>query len=116
MSSSHVPGVEFTQNVTAFLGEEVYLSCRYLGEEGDLQSAEWKRQVNSRGTSKRLAGFSNGRPFGRFGFSEPDSISNLTVVASVSSVETEGEYKCQFAREEDDYAYSVFVTVVGEAH
>lgn len=93
----------------------MYLSCRYLGEESDLQSAEWKREVNGRGTSKRLAGFSNGSPFGRSGFSEPDSIANLTVATRVSSVEAEGEYKCQFALEEDDYAYNVFVTVVGEA-
>lgn len=93
----------------------MYLSCRYLGEESDLQSAEWKRQVNARGTSKRLAGFSNGSPFSRSGFSEPDSITNLTVVTSVSSVEAEGEYQCQFALEEEDYVYSVFVTVVGEA-
>lgn len=93
----------------------MYLSCRYLGEESDLQGAEWKRQVDARGTSKRLAGFSNGNPFGRGGFSEPDSIANLTVVTTVSSVVAEGEYKCQFVLEDDDYAYSVFVTVVGEA-
>ncbi|XP_075892561.1 uncharacterized protein LOC142895421 isoform X2 [Nelusetta ayraudi] len=109
---SEFPGVEFTQNVTAFLGEEVYLSCRYLGEESDLQGAEWKRQINSRGPFRRLAGFFNGRTFNRSGFSEPDSITNLTVVASMASLEMEGEYKCQFAREEDDYIYSVFVTIV----
>lgn len=93
----------------------MYLSCRYLGPESDVQSAEWKRLVNSRGTSKRLAGF-NGlkEPFGRHGFSEPDSITNLTVVTSVSSVEAEGEYTCQFVCEEETYAGNVFVTVVGE--
>lgn len=105
---------EVTQNVTAFLGEDVILSCRYLGEESDIQNAEWKRQLSSKSTFKRLAGFTNGRPFGRYGFSEPDSAANLTVVTSVSSVEIEGEYTCQFTCEEDYYSYSVFITVVGK--
>lgn len=106
--------VEVMQNVTAFLGEGVILSCRYLGEESDIQSAEWQRQLRSKSTSKRLAGFLNGRPFGRNGFSEPASVANLTVVTNVTSVDLEGEYTCQFACEEDSYSRSVFITVVGK--
>lgn len=106
--------VEVIQNVTAFLGEDVILSCRYLGEESDIQSAGWKRQLSSKSTFKRLAGFINGKPFGRNGFSEPASVANLTVVTNVSSVDVEGEYKCQFVCEENDYSFSVFITVVGK--
>lgn len=106
--------VEVIQNVTAFLGEDVILSCRYLGEESDIQSAEWKRQLGTRSTFKRLAGFNYGSAFGRNGFSEPASVANLTVVTHVSSVDIEGEYTCQFTCEEDYYSYSVFITVVGK--
>lgn len=106
--------IEATQNVTAFLGEDVVMSCRYLGEESDIQSAEWKGRLSPKSPFKRLAGFDNGRAFGRYGFSEPDSVANLTVVKSVSSVDVEGEYTCQFVCEEDYYSHSVFITVVGK--
>lgn len=106
--------VEVIQNVTAFLGEDVILSCRYLGEESDIQSAEWKRQLSAKGAFKRLAGFNNGRAFGRNGFSEPASVTNLTVVTGVSSVDVEGEYTCQFESEEDSRTGSVFITVLGK--
>ncbi|XP_059187195.1 uncharacterized protein si:ch211-149e23.4 [Centropristis striata] len=105
------PLLEITHNITAVLGEDVYLSCRYLGES-EIQSAEWKRHGNSRIKSKRLAGFFNGKPFGRDDFSKPDSLTNLTVRTKVSSVEAEGEYSCEFASELEYYSDSVFLTVV----
>lgn len=106
--------IEVTKNVTAFLGEDVILSCRYLGEESDIQSAEWKGQLSPKSTVKRLAGFNSWGAFGRYGFSEPDSIANLTVVKSVSSVDMEGKYTCQFVCEEDYYSETLSITVVGK--
>ncbi|XP_068571384.1 hemicentin-2 [Cebidichthys violaceus] len=103
--------VEITHNITAFLGEDVYLSCSYLGES-EIQSAEWKRQVNSKNKFKRLAGFVHGKPFSRDYISEPDSLTNLTVKMEVSSVEAEGEYICEFESEEELYSDSVYLTVV----
>ncbi|XP_070826921.1 uncharacterized protein [Chaetodon trifascialis] len=105
--------IETTRNVTAVLGEDVYLRCRYLGDS-ELESAEWKRQINPKVKSKRLAGFRNGKPFSRDGFSHPDSVSNLTVKMNVSSVEVEGEYICEFESEEENYSDNVFVTVVAQ--
>ena len=107
------PILEITRNVTGVLGEDVYLGCRYLGDS-EIESAEWKRQMNSKVKSKRLAGFANGRPFSRDDFSEPDSLTNLTVKMNVSSVEVEGEYICEFESEEEYYSDSVFLTVVGK--
>lgn len=105
--------LEITHNITAVLGEVVYLSCRYLGKS-DIQGAEWKRQINSKIKSKGLAGFSNRGPFSRHGFSDPDSLTNLTVQMRVSSVEVEGEYICEFESEEGYFSDSAFVTVVGK--
>nr|XP_019943617.1 PREDICTED: uncharacterized protein LOC109630049 [Paralichthys olivaceus] len=105
------PIVEITQNVTAFLGEVVYLSCRYLGDS-EIQSAKWIRQINSKVKSKGLAGFSNGQPFNRGDFSEPDSLTNLTVQMKVSSEDAEGEYICEFESEEGYFSDSAFVTVL----
>lgn len=105
--------IEITRNITAVLGEDVYLRCRYLGES-EIQRAQWKRQFNSRVKSKRLAGFSNGHPYSREDFTHPDSVTNLTVRMNVSSMEVEGEYICEFESEEEDYFDSVFVTVVGK--
>lgn len=107
------PILEVSQNITAVLGEDVYLSCRYLGES-KIQDAKWKRQINSKVKSKRLAGFAHGVSFGRNGFSEPESVTNLTVKMNVSSVEVEGEYTCEFQSEEEDYSSNVFLTVVGK--
>lgn len=107
------PILEITKNVTAVLGEDVYLSCRYPGEN-DIENAAWKRQINSKVKSKRLAGFRNGKLFNGSGFSLPDSVTNLTVRMSVSSVAVEGEYICEFETEEGDYSDSVFLTVVGK--
>lgn len=107
------PILEVSQNITAVLGEDVYLSCRYLGES-KIQDAEWKRQINSKVKSKRLAGFAHGVSFGRNGFSEPESVTNLTVKMNVSSVEVEGEYTCEFESEEEYYSSNVFLTVVGK--
>nr|XP_046245035.1 uncharacterized protein si:ch211-149e23.4 [Scatophagus argus] len=103
--------IELTPNVTAVLGEDVYLTCRYLGKT-EILGAEWKSQINSKIRSKRVAGFFNGKPFARNGFSEPESVTNLTVKVNISSVEVEGEYTCEFKSLEEDYIVSVFLTVV----
>ncbi|XP_049431658.1 uncharacterized protein si:ch211-149e23.4 isoform X1 [Epinephelus fuscoguttatus] len=113
LGPSGEPLLEVTHNVTGVLGEDVYLSCIYLGES-DIQSAEWRRQSSSKFKSKRLAGFLSGRPFSREDFSYPDSLTNLTVQMKVSSVEAEGEYICEFESEEEYYSDSVFVTVVAQ--
>ncbi|XP_071400917.1 hemicentin-2-like isoform X2 [Centroberyx affinis] len=98
-------------DITAILGEEVYLSCKYLGENTIIR-AEWKRQTNSK-TSKRLTGFANGKPFSRdSNFSIPASPTNLTVKMRVSSVEAEGEYICVFMTEDQDFSHSTFLTVL----
>ncbi|XP_018520897.1 uncharacterized protein si:ch211-149e23.4 [Lates calcarifer] len=47
-------------------------------------------------------------------FSEPDSLTNLSVKMNVSSVDVEGEYICQFESAEEEFFESVFVTVVAE--
>lgn len=107
------PILEITQNVTAVLGEGVYLGCRYLGKS-EIVSAVWKRQINSKVKSKGLAGFSNGEPFSRNGFSDPESLTNLTVKMNVSNVGVEGEYNCEFESKEEYYSDSVFLTVVGK--
>ncbi|XP_074496622.1 uncharacterized protein LOC141770688 [Sebastes fasciatus] len=105
------PIIEITHNITAFLGEDVYLGCRYLGES-EIQSADWK--FKSKIKYKRLAGFVYGKVFNRDGFSEPDSLTNLTVKMNVSSVEVEGEYICEFSFEDEDEDChdSTFLTVV----
>lgn len=106
------PVREITKNITAVLGEDMYLSCRYFGES-EIQSAEWKRKSNSKGTFKRVAGFFfKDRPFSKDGFSVPDSITNLTVQKSVSSVDVEGEYICEFETEDENYSGSILLTVV----
>ncbi|KAK5868853.1 hypothetical protein PBY51_009830 [Eleginops maclovinus] len=103
--------LEITHNITAVLGEDVYLRCRYLGES-QIQSAEWKRRINSKIKFKRLAGFTDGKPFSRDNVSNPVSLTNLTVKMQVSSVEVEGEYICEFRSEEEYDSDSVFLTVV----
>ncbi|XP_034460739.1 uncharacterized protein si:ch211-149e23.4 [Hippoglossus hippoglossus] len=103
--------IEIKQNVTAVLGEVVYLSCRYLGDSAIL-SAKWIRQINSKVKSKGLAGFSNGQPFNRGDFLEPESVTNLTVQMKVSNVDVEGEYICEFEDEEASYTDRAFVTVL----
>ncbi|XP_078785695.1 uncharacterized protein si:ch211-149e23.4 isoform X1 [Oryzias latipes] len=103
--SGEEPSLEISENVTAVLGEDVYLSCRYLGES-QIQSAEWKRQT-SKSVFERLAGFSNDSS------SYPESVTNLTVQVKVSSVEAEGEYICEFKSEDEFFSRSVFVSVLG---
>ena len=105
--------LKMTRNVTAVLGEVVYLSCIYLGES-KIQSSEWKRQITSKVKSKGLAGFTDRGPFSNHEFSDPDSLTNLTVQMRVSSVKVEGEYTCEFELEEGYLSDSVFVTVVGK--
>ncbi|XP_073346799.1 uncharacterized protein [Pagrus major] len=102
--------LEIQQNITAVLGEDAYLSCRYLGSS-EIESAQWKRQYNSK-VKSRLAGFRSGKPFSHEGFSEPDSATNLTVKMTVSSVEAEGEYVCEVVTDDTDYTEHVFLTVV----
>lgn len=111
--SGEEPTPVIANNVTGVLGEDLYLSCEYVGE-GQIQKAEWKRKINSQSKFKRLAGFSNGRAFGRDDFSEPDSLTNLTVRMRVSSMEAEGEYICEFEEEEENLFVSVFLTVLGK--
>ena len=105
------PTLEITHNITAVLGEDVYLGCRFLGES-EILRAEWKRQTKT--TSKRLAGFNIKGSFGRDGFSVPDSITNLSVKVNVSSVDMEGEYICVFESGDEDYFDKAFITVVGK--
>ncbi|TDH14643.1 hypothetical protein EPR50_G00022540 [Perca flavescens] len=108
------PNLEIPHNLTAVLGEDAYLSCRYLGEN-EIVSAQWKRQINSKIQSKRLrlAGFSNGEPFSRhLDISNPASPTNLTVKMKVSSVEVEGQYICEFETDEENFSESLFLTVV----
>ncbi|XP_008279194.1 uncharacterized protein LOC103356720 [Stegastes partitus] len=109
------PNLEVSRNVTAVLGEDAYLSCRYLGDSL-IQTAKWKRQGNSKGTAKSLAGFRLGKPFGRDNFSNPESLTNLTVQMKVSSVGVEGEYICEFESDEENFFASVFVSVVARPH
>lgn len=105
------PNLEIPYNLTAVLGEDAYLSCRYLGEK-EIERAQWKRQIKSK--RLRLAGFSNGEPFSRDDFSNPASLTNLTVKMKVSSVEVEGQYICEFETEEEGFSESLFLTVVGK--
>ncbi|XP_074535110.1 uncharacterized protein LOC141797538 [Halichoeres trimaculatus] len=106
------PIFEITQNVTAVLGEDVYLRCRFIGES-EILSAIWKRQINSKVKSKPLAEFKDNKTLSRHvDFSKPESVTNLTVRMNVSSVNKEGEYVCEFESEEASYSDSVYVTVV----
>lgn len=100
--------------MTAVLGEDVHLICVYRGDS-EIYGAEWTRQINSKRKSKGLAGFKNGIPYSRNGFSEPASISNLTVRMEVLSADVEGEYICEFELDEEYLSNSVFLSVVGES-
>ncbi|XP_071352296.1 uncharacterized protein [Trachinotus anak] len=102
--------LQITRNVNAVLGEVMYLSCRYLGDR-KIQKAEWKRKISSKAKSKGLTGYENGQPFTRSYFSEPDSITNLTVSMLVSSVDVEGEYICEVETDTEDFSDTVIVTV-----
>lgn len=88
--------------------------CAYRGDI-EILGAEWTRRINSKRKSKGLAGFENGIPYGRNGFSEPGSMTNLTVRMEVLSVDAEGEYICEFESAEEYFSNSVFLTVVGKA-
>ncbi|XP_041655955.1 uncharacterized protein si:ch211-149e23.4 isoform X2 [Cheilinus undulatus] len=106
------PILDITRNVTGVLGEDVYLRCSYMGESKIL-SALWKRQINSKVKSRSRAGFVNDKLFSSHpDFSEPDSVTNLTVRMNVSSVDVEGEYVCEFEFDEASFSDSVFLTVV----
>lgn len=108
------PIFEITQNITAVLGEDEYLRCRYVGES-EILSAIWKRQINSKVQSKPLAGFIDDEPFTRQAdISEPESVTNLTVKMNISSVDKEGKYICEFESEEASYSDSIYLTVVGK--
>lgn len=72
------------------------------------------RRINSKVKSKGLAGFKNMIPYGRKGFSEPVSLTNLTVTVTVLSLDAEGEYTCEFESEEESYSNSIFLSVVGK--
>ncbi|CAG6000724.1 unnamed protein product [Menidia menidia] len=100
-----------SHNITAVLGEDVHLSCSYLGDS-EITASEWRRQINSKNKFRRLAGFSNGKFFHQRDFSIPESPTNLTTRMRVSSVEAEGEYFCQFESEDEIFLDTVFVTVV----
>lgn len=64
--------------------------------------------------SKGLAGFKNKAPYGRNGFSEPGSMTNLTVRVQVQSLDAEGEYTCEFESEEEYYSNSIFLSIAGK--
>lgn len=110
------PDMEIVHNVTGILGEDVHLSCRYLGESV-IRNAIWKRLIrHSRVKTKRLAGFKDDDPFSRDpDFSIPASPTNLTVKMRVSSVEAEGEYTCVFESDEEETKDSMFLTVLGKS-
>lgn len=108
------PIFEISHNVTAVLGEDVDLICEYRGES-KIVGGDWTRRINSKRKSKGLAGFQNGIPYGRNGFSEPGSMTNLTVRMEVLSVDAEGEYICEFESEEEYYSNSVFLSIVGKS-
>lgn len=107
------PIFEISRNVTAVLGEDALLVCVYRGNS-EIFGADWRRQINSKVKSKGLAGFKNKAPYGRNGFSEPDSMTNLTVRVQVQSLDAEGEYTCEFELEEEYYSNSIFLSVVGK--
>lgn len=107
------PIFEIYHNVTAVLGEDVALICAYRGDS-KIVDAEWTRRINSKRKSKGLAGFENGIPYGRNGFSAPGSMTNLTLRMEVLSVDAEGEYMCEFESEEEYYSTSVFLSIVGK--
>lgn len=113
LGSGGDPIFEIFRNVTAVLGQDVDLTCVYRGD-GKIIDAEWRRRVSSTVRSKGLAGFKNGIPYSRNGFSEPVSMTNLTVRMKVLGVEAEGEYICKFESEEEEYSNSVFLRVLGE--
>lgn len=104
---------EIFPNITAVLGEDVVLICVYRGAS-KIFSAMWTRQITSKVKSKGLAGVKNMIPYGRNGFSEPGSMTNLTVRMKVLSVDVEGEYICEFEAEEEYYSNKVFLSVVGK--
>ncbi|CAG08983.1 unnamed protein product [Tetraodon nigroviridis] len=104
------PMFEIHRNVTAVLGEAVDLICAYRGDS-QIFGAEWTRRINSKRKSKGLAGFENGIPYARTGFSIPVSMTNLTVRMEVLSVDAEGEYVCEFESEEEYYSNSLFLSI-----
>lgn len=91
----------------------MYLACRYLGNS-TIEKAIWQKQVSASRKSKPVAGFINNNSISHSGFSVPDSITNLKVKMSVSSVEAEGQYNCEFESEVESYSGNVFLTVQGE--
>ncbi|KAM8854382.1 V-set and immunoglobulin domain-containing protein 10-like 2 isoform 3-T3 [Synchiropus picturatus] len=100
------------RNITAVLGEDVHLGCRFLGD-GELSSSMWKRQIPAKNKSKRLAGFLNGKVFIRqTGVLIRGSLANLTVKMKVTSVDQEGEYTCDFATSDEEFSATALVTVV----
>ncbi|XP_053729726.1 uncharacterized protein si:ch211-149e23.4 isoform X2 [Synchiropus splendidus] len=104
--------VVVTRNITAVLGQDVHLGCRFLGE-GELSSSMWKRQIPAKNRSKRLAGFFNGKVFSRqTGVLIRGSPTNLTVEMKVTSVDQEGEYTCEFATSDEEFSATALVTVV----
>lgn len=105
--------IELARNVTAVLGEDVYLSCRFTNDS-EIQSSKWYRQINSRVKTKGLAGFNNMGPYSVYDFSKPHSRKNLTVKMNVSSVEAEGQYTCEFETDKEVFSDDAFVTVVGK--
>ncbi|XP_067364628.1 uncharacterized protein si:ch211-149e23.4 isoform X2 [Channa argus] len=105
--------IEISPNITAVLGEDMYLSCRYVGER-ELERADWYRHINSKAKSKGLERIKKRGPFSRADFSGPDSLNNLTLKMNVHSVDLEGEYICQFETEERIVSDSTFVTVVAQ--
>lgn len=105
--------IETTKDITAVLGEDVYLSCRYLGDT-KIKKAVWKRQI-TKTKSRGVTGISTEKSFGSSDFSEPDSLTNLTVKMSVSRVDLEGEYICEFETEEEEtFSESTYVTIIGK--
>jgi len=98
--------------VTGILGEDVYLHCLYTGQS-KIAYSSWNRLDSSK-RSRKLAGYSQNRPFSREPFGIPAFPTNLTVKINVTSLDQEGEYACVFNSDEDEIKDTMFFRVIGE--
>lgn len=98
--------------MTGILGEDVYLECVYTGHNvEDLLYSTWKRPESK----KKLAGYFGQKLLTSEGFSAPASLSNLTVLRQVLSLDAEGKYTCEFATEEETLVAQLSLTILGKS-
>ncbi|XP_063060713.1 uncharacterized protein si:ch211-149e23.4 [Engraulis encrasicolus] len=106
--SSDMHDVE-ERNVTATLGEDVYLPCLYTGNPNDtVFTGTWRRS----GSQKKLVVHYGMKVRATHGFSLPASIHNLTVRMQVRTVEAEGSYTCEFNTLDGFVMHQVSLTVL----